>query len=106
MGDVLEDTMKVTQRELDSLNQRIQTELDHRPLAPLNGSIVDILLTQHRKVMEQFNREFQETKSLKMRFVKEVEKGKMAGIISVDSNGISVMKGQGDTMHTTTEEPE
>merc|ERR1711971_1505924 len=90
--DILEDAMKVTQRQLDSLNQRIQMELNHQPLNSLNGTIVEMLLTQHRKVIEQYNEENQQTQVLKRRFANEVEKGKHQGIISVDSKGISVMK--------------
>eukprot|EP01084_Bolivina_argentea_P239656 402768_1 len=91
--DIVSDAIKVTKKELDELNTRISTELSHKPYQQYESKLVNALLLQHQKVLNQYNSEHQLLESLKTKLTVELEKQLNAGIISLDDNGkISIAK--------------
>ena len=82
--DILEETMKVTQKEIDALNERIDLEFNRRPLTQLQSDLLDIYLKQHRNTLSQYKKEYKLFTKLKMKLALEVEKGVNAGTISID----------------------
>ena len=84
---ILEDSLKITQKQLDELNTRIENELNAKPFNSYHVKLLNILLDQHKIVINQFNDEIKLKTDFKTRFANELEKKLSAKAMSMDANG-------------------
>merc|ERR1712154_446240 len=76
--------MEITQRELTSLNKRIESETSREPLTSFQTDLVDLLLTRHRAVVQQYNDESELCMSLKRKVSETIEREARRGNVRVD----------------------
>eukprot|EP01084_Bolivina_argentea_P220001 372939_1 len=89
--DLLREELKITERELTGLAERITTELcSAQSYTEFQSQLVDILLAHHRQILEQYKNEQNLQMVLYLKLFKVIERGRMKGTLSTANKRISM----------------
>eukprot|EP01083_Nonionella_stella_P298605 1013477_1 len=95
--DLLREELKITERELTGLAERITTELcSAQSYTEFQSQLVDILLAHHRQILEQYKNEQNLQMVLYLKLFKVIERGRMKGTLSTANKRISMNKSAED----------